>query len=112
MDLTLNNISWLMCHEQTKAFLLKSNSDTIQTIAGRIKDNPYVPTPPLGQDMTQGQFLNSLIGLNSELSSCLTKAEERSLPYYLPIGGGRIIGFIPFPRILVLCEMQLAWSTI
>ena len=32
----------------------------------------------------------------------LTKAEEPSLPYYLPIAGGRIIGFIPFP-----CEMQL-----
>ena len=29
-----------------------------------------------------------------------------SLPYYLPIAGGRIIGFIPFPRVLVLCEMQ------
>ena len=24
----------------------------------------------------------------------------------LPIAGGRIIGFIPFPRVLVLCEMQ------
>ena len=33
-------------------------------------------------------------------------AEEPSLPYYLPIAGGRIIGFIPFPRVLVLCEMQ------
>ena len=43
----------------------------------------------------------SLTGLNSEfsfLTSCLTKAEEHSLPYYLPIAGGRIIGFIPFPR--------------
>ena len=30
---------------------------------------------------------------------------DPSLPYYLPIGG-RIIGFIPFPRVLVLCEMQ------
>ena len=67
------------------------------------------PTPPLGQDMTQGQFFKrSLTGLNSEFSfsSCLTKAEEPSLPYYLPIAGGRIIGFIPFPRVLVLCEMQ------
>ena len=27
----------------------------------------YLPTPPLGQDMTQGQFL-SLTGLNSEFS--------------------------------------------
>ena len=45
------------------------------------------PTPPLGQDMTQGQFFKrSLTGLNSEFSfsktSCLTKAEEPSLPYY------------------------------
>ena len=35
-----------------------------------------------------------------------TEAEEPSLSYYLPIAGGRIIGFIPFPRVLVLCEMQ------
>ena len=56
----------------------------------------------------------SLTGLNSEFSfsetSCLTKAEELSLPYYLPIAGGRIIGFIPFPRVLVLCEMQSVLS--
>ena len=44
-------------------------------------------------------FKQSLTGLNSEFSfswtSCLTKAEEPSLSYYLPIAGGRIIGFIP-----------------
>ena len=39
-------------------------------------------------------------------TSCLTKAEQPSLLYYLPIAGERIIGFIPFPRVLVLCEMQ------
>ena len=56
----------------------------------------------------------SLTGLNSEFSytSCLTKAEEPSMPYYLPIAGGRIIGFIPFPRVLVLCEMQSVSSRI
>ena len=53
--------------------------------------------------MTQGQFCKrSLTGLNSEFSfsytSCLTKAEDPSLPYYLPIVGGRIIGFITFPK--------------
>ena len=53
----------------------------------------YLPTPLLGQDMTQGQFF--------------TKAEEPSLSYYSPIAGGRIIGFIPFSRVSVLCEMQL-----
>ena len=73
------------------------------------------PTLPLGQDMTQGEFFKrSLAGLNSEfsfsLTSCLTKAEEPSLPYYLPIAGGRIIGFIPFQRVLVLCEMQTVLS--
>ena len=30
----------------------------------------------------------------------------------LPIAGGRIIGFIPFPRVLVLCEIQLVLSRI
>ena len=45
-------------------------------------------------------------------TSCFTKAEEPSLPYYLPIAGGRIIGFIPFPRVLVLCEMQSVSSRI
>ena len=61
-------------------------------------------------------FKRSLTGLNSEFSfsetSCLTKAEELSLPYYLPIAGGRIIGFIPFPRVLVLCERQQILSRI
>ena len=62
-------------------------------------DDPIYPTPPLGQDMTQGQFLKrSLAGLNSEFS------------FSLPIAGGRIIGFIPFPRVLVLCEMQSVLS--
>ena len=57
-----------------------------------------------------------LTGLNSEFffswTSCLTRTEEHSLPYYLPIAGGRIIGFIPFPRVLVLCEMQPVSSRI
>ena len=45
-------------------------------------------------------------------TSCLTKAEEPSLPYYLPKAGGRIIGFIPFPRVLVIYEMQSVSSRI
>ena len=74
---------------------------------------PYLPTPPFGHNMTQ--FKQSLTGLNSIfllLDKLLTKAEELSLPYYLPIAGGRIIGFIPFPKVLVLCEMQSASSRI
>ena len=63
----------------------------------------YLPTTPLGQDMTQGQFLKrGLTGFNSEFSffktSCLSKAEELSLPYYLPITGGRINWIHTFPN--------------
>ena len=53
----------------------------------------------------------SIFSLNFQ-TSCLTKAEEPSLPYYLPIAGGRIIGFISFPRVLVLCKMQSVSSRI
>ena len=65
---------------------------------------------------TMSIFKRSLTGFNSEISfsktSCLTKAEEPSLSYNLPIDGGRIIGFIPYPRVLVLCEMQSVSSSI
>ena len=74
------------------------------------------PKPYLSTPHTRSIFKWSLTGLNSEFSfsktSSLTKAKEPSLPYYLPIAGGRIIGFIPFPRVLVLCEMQSVSSRI
>ena len=77
----------------------------------------YLPNPSVRAGYDIGSiFKRSLAGLNSEFSfsktSCLTKAEEPSLPYYLPIAGGRIIGFIPFPRVLVLFEMQSVSSRI
>ena len=73
------------------------------------------PSALVGYD-TRSIFKRSLTGLNLEfsfsLTSCLTKAEEHSLPNYLPIAGGRIIGFIPFPRVLVQYEMQSISSRI
>ena len=55
-------------------------------------------------------FKMSSTGLNSEFSSsstsCHTDPEEHSLPYYLPITVERIIGFIYFPKVLALREMQ------
>ena len=54
----------------------------------------YSPNPSAraGYD-SRSIFKQSLTGLNSEysfsLTSCPTKAEEPSLPYYLPIAGGR-----------------------
>ena len=93
-------------HQTIKKEYIRRSRKLLET---KLHINIY-PTPPLGQDMTQGQFKRSLTGLNSEfsfsLTSCLTKAKEPNLSYYLPIAGGRIIGFIPFPRVLVLCEMQ------
>ena len=38
--------------------------------------------------------------------------ERTVCPTILLIAGGRIIGFIPFPRVSVLCEMQSASSRI
>ena len=74
-----------------------------------------IPSARAGYD-TRSIFKRILTGLNSEFSfsktSCLTKAEESSMPYYLPIAGGRIIGFIPFTRVLVLCAMQSVSSRI
>ena len=72
--------------------------------------NPITnPSAQAGYD-TRSIFKRSLTGLNSKFSfsytCCLTKAEKPSLSYYLPIAGGRIIGFIPFLWVLVLCEMQ------
>ena len=77
----------------------------------------YLPNPSTqaGYD-TRSIFKLSLTGLNSEfsfsLTCCLTKAKEPSLLYYLLIAGGRIIGFIPFQQVLVLCEMQSVLSRI
>ena len=80
-------------------------------------DWSYLPKPLRSGGMWHKViFKRSLTGLNSEFSfswtSFLTKAEEPRLSYYLPIAGGRIIGFIPFPRVLVLCEMQSVRSRI
>ena len=77
----------------------------------------YLPNPSAraGYD-TRSIFKRRLTDLNSEysfsLTSCLTKAEEPSLSYYLPIAGGRIIGFISFPEVLVLREMQSVSSRV
>ena len=78
----------------------------------------YVFTQPLctGRVWHKANFKRSLTGLNSEffssLTGCLTNAKEFGLPYYLPINEEWIIAFIPFPSVLVLCEMQSALSRI
>ena len=79
--------------------------------------DPIYPTSPLGQDMTQGQILSGVwrVWIQSFPSPRLVaspKLKNLVSPTILPIAGGRIIGFIPFPRLLVLCEMQSVSSRI
>ena len=60
-------------------------------------------------------FKLSLTGLNLEFPfspiSRLTKVKDHSLPFRIT-GSGRLIRFIPFPRVLAWCEMQTVTSTI
>ena len=72
----------------------------------------YLPTLPYGQDEIQGQFLSGVLQIWIQSFPSPRLAEEPSLSYYLPIAGGRIIRFIPFPRVLGLCEMQSASSRV
>ena len=73
------------------------------------------PSARAGYDI-RSILKRSLTSLNSKFffseTSCFTKAEEPNLSYYLPTAGGRIIGFIPFQRVLMLCEMQSVSSRI
>ena len=67
------------------------------------------PSARAGYD-TRSIFRWSLSGLNSEFPSPRLVASP--MPYYLPVAEGRIIGFIPYPGVLVLCEMQSVSSRI
>ena len=48
--------------------------------------------------------------MNLEFSFSYTsyqiKVKEPSLPYYSSIAGGKIVRFIPFPKVFALCEIQ------
>ena len=66
----------------------------------------YLPTPLHKLDMTQGQFFKWSLKFSLFLTNCHTNVKKPSLSYSFPIAEGRIIGFIPSPRVLVLCEIQ------
>ena len=55
-------------------------------------------------------FKRHLTGLNSggffSQTNCYTKTKELSLPYYLPLHTGTIVGFTPFSRVLALFESK------
>ena len=95
MDLALNNLQRLICH--------KTNQPTNQIPHSGFELRFIFTNPSTRAGYgTRSFFKRSLTGLNSEFSlfytSCLTKAEEPSLPYYLPIAGGRIFWIHTFPK--------------
>ena len=69
-----------------------------------------------GRIWRQGQFLNGVwqVWIQTIPSPRLVASTrlKNSLSYYLPIAGGGIIGFIPFPKVLVLYKMQSISSRI
>ena len=73
------------------------------------------PSARAGYD-TRSIFKRSLIGFEFRVFLLLDKLPHQMknlvCPTILPLAGGRIIGFIPFPRVLVLCEMQSVSSRI
>ena len=76
-----------------------------------------IPTPlPWVGCNTRSIFKCSLTNLNSDFSfsqiGCQTKVKKLSLFYSLSIAGREIVGWISFPRLLQLCEMQTATSKI
>ena len=67
----------------------------------------YLSTPSNEQSLTG---LNSVFLLLDWLPYQALRPQSALL--FLPIAGGRMVGFIPFTRVLVLCEMQTASSRI
>ena len=113
-----NSKTWFLCVWKYR-FILKLDARTLLLFHINLLlafSCTYLPNPSAQAGCHTKFFKQSLIGLNSEVSfssiGCLTEAREHSLPYYLPIAGRRIIGFITFPRVLVLCEIQSALSRI
>ena len=72
--------------------------------------------PPWAECGTRSDFKRNTTGLNSVFSfslvGCHTKIKEPNLLSYWLIAGGRIVGFMPFLRVLSLLEVQTALSRI
>ena len=69
------------------------------------------PSARAGYDI-RSIFKWSLTGFPSPRLVASPRLKNLVCPTILPIAGERIIGFIPFPRVLVLCEMQSVSSRI
>ncbi len=49
----------------------------------------------------RGSGISMLIARHDDDANCIINVKEPSPSYYLPLTEGRIVGFIPFPSILV-----------
>ena len=72
----------------------------------------YIYTTSLhDEDVIQTQFLSGVLEVSNpfsfSLTGLLTKVLVPDRPYYLPIAAGRTDGFLYFPRVLALWEMQI-----
>ena len=80
--------------------MLNSTNQTMESVM-------YIPTSLREQDLTQSQFLNEVWQVWIQSFPSLRPVDKNfSFPYNLTIAGGRIVGFILFPMILLLYEMQ------
>ena len=88
MDLALNNLQKLICHKT-------QTTNQIHTSRMQHKVN----------------FRQSFTGLNfPRLVAIPRLIKEPNWLYNLSTAGERIVGFMPFPGALALCEMQTASS--
>ena len=91
---------YIYCHPQTDRFVV-SQLFSVARQVGYLK---------LGSKPSQLYVRLSIRPLGQQAYHIYMK--KPSLLYYLPIAGGKIIGFIPFPRVFVLCEMLSVSSRI
>ena len=110
---TVANFFNLQCSSQIDKKKTRPTNWPVTLHLSKDRIYSYLPTPLPGQDVAQGQFEAELNRFEFRVFLLLDYLpEEPRLPYYLLTAGGRIIGFIPFPRVLVLCEMQSVSSRI
>ena len=92
-DLALNNLQCLICY--------KTKPNQIIYIC-----NIYMYKECLASNNLQGtQYHKTQLNQISN-TTCCSIIKEPHFSYYLSIGKGRIVGFIPLPSVLLQCKVQ------
>ena len=102
------SVTWYMHHKLARAKILKKLLDYLNSYATVL--------PHAGCDKRSSFKRSKALLISLSYIGCLTIAKnpskEPSLPYKLPIAGGRIDGFMFFQRVLARTEMQTALFSI